>query len=177
MDIEMTSFDCGQLCASQNSGVPFCCDPKLTIPVLFNDEVSFLNKKSPNFWQKLSSSSKRIKEMDIEFDDEIECFADCPGVSSCQRSARALVCRFYPFEPHCDETGNIIGITFNYDEEQCPLLNKEDLELNQEYINNSIIAWRYLFQIFPEFQELYTDSSQDLRSSKQNFKIFTTQTR
>ncbi len=172
MDVEITDFDCGQLCTDSNNGVPFCCDVEKTVPVLFNDEYDFISRKFPGFWQKLDADSPLLQHLDVELDLDIECFAVCPGCQACNRSARALVCRLYPFEPYCDEKGNVVGITFNYDEDQCPLLKKDDLRVNPQYIKNSMTVWRYIFQLMPEYQELFTEVSQGLRDSGREFKIF-----
>lgn len=173
MEVPMTEFDCGQLCVTEENGVPPCCDALKTVPVLFKSEYEWHRKRN-DFWRQMNEDDPVYNTFCELIDaDDYEQFAICPGVEGCDRDQRSLVCRTYPFEPYIDEDGRLKGITFNYDEEEvCPLVSKLDLDLNGDYITNSLIYWDFIFKRFPDQFDIYYESSQQLRESGRNFRVF-----
>ncbi len=164
LDVPMTEFDCGQLCAPERDDVPPCCDSLKTVPVLYKDEFVW-HRKHGTFWRQLNEDDSVYNEFCSLIDaDDYEQFAVCPGVNKCERDKRSLVCRTYPFEPFISEEGALIGLTFNMEEiEVCPLISSKEFSLNPAYISNSLIYWDFIFQRFPDQFELYMESSDDLR--------------
>ena len=99
-----------------------------------------------------------------ECNDWKEVLTLCPGIRKCDRTRRALVCRVFPFEPHCDPNGKMIGLAYNYTPEiPCPLRRRRKNIYNPAYLRNAMIVWRDILDIFPEEKELYIEESRKLR--------------
>lgn len=157
LDTPMLDFDCGTLCAPHNDGIAMCCDKELTVPLLFKEEYRWHRKRSA-YWKRYPVADR--KEYDTEHD--FACF--CPGPLKCDRKKRALVCRTYPFEPHLDTHGAIVGMTYIYGSNQhCPLIGTLDYAFNPEYMARSIQYWNEVFEVFPDEREHYIAESQRIR--------------
>ena len=158
LSVPMTDFDCGELCAPLNEGIPICCDRKRTIPILFKDELRW--HRGGRFWKKSGCRSRDEREIAEEIDDIYE-VARCPGPGACDRNKRALVCRFFPLEPYVDSQGNILTLRFNNDEgHECPLADMGISVFRQEYLRNAEIVWENILRIYPEERELYIEQSE-----------------
>ena len=164
LDVPMTEFDCGELCAAEKGSVPPCCDSLKTVPVLFKAEYQW-HRKHGTFWRQLNEDDSVYPDFCNLIDaDDYEQFAVCPGVEKCERDKRSLVCRTYPFEPFITEEGALVGLTFNMEEvDVCALISKKGFALNPAYISNSLVYWDFIFQRFPDQFDLYLESSDDLR--------------
>ena len=104
-------------------------------------------------------------------------FAACPGCFSCERSKRAIVCRIYPFEPHLDRQGRIVGLAYQRERDKnCPLTSRSPGIIKRAYIANSIKFWREMFELFPEERELYQRESRKrvrrAKRSEQRIPVF-----
>jgi hypothetical protein len=158
----MTDFDCGRLCSPGNDGVPECCDIRTTYPSLYVDEYRWLRRKS-HFWKRLVPRTEEARKLAREL-HESSILATCPGPAECKRGSRAIVCRIFPFEPHLDRQGKVLGLTFNYEmADRCPLIGRPESTFNPKYIRNSIQFWKELLPLIPEEQQLYIDESARLR--------------
>jgi hypothetical protein len=171
----MTDFDCGKLCAPKNDGIPECCDPRTTFPILYRDEFKW-HKSRSNFWKRMRPRNKEARDLAKQLDDYVT-MCDCPGGADCSRQLRSLCCRLFPFEPFVDKDGNVLGLTYNYEmEDRCPLIGKSQRSFNPEYIRNSITFWREFLDLFPEERELYTDECRKLerrfKRKRQKLAIF-----
>lgn len=164
LSVEMMRRDCGRLCAPLNDGVPYCCENDRTVPALYKDEYAWQRRKGP-YWRRMRCRSEvdRALRESIE-GDGYAVAAFCPGPAACDRSRRALVCRTYPLEPHLDERGEMLGLTFNYSPDHpCPLIGNPGARFNRAYIRNAVRVWRRLLELFPRERELYIEESRRLR--------------
>jgi len=163
MSAPMADFDCGTLCAPRNNGVPFCCDPDMSVPLLFRDELRW-HRRHGNFWREMPLDEPDRRRLAEQCNDRNEVLALCPGIRKCDRRKRALVCRVFPFEPHCDPRGRILGLVYNYTPEiPCPLRRRRKNIYNPEYLRNAIMFWKEIMEIFPEERDLYIKESKKLR--------------
>ena len=163
LSVPMIDFDCGKLCAPGNDGVPLCCDHRISVPLLLRDEFRW-HRKRHTFWKKMPRKSKSQRALAEECRHSPDVLALCPGPAKCEREKRAFACRTFPFEPHCDAKGRVLGLAFNYTPEiPCPLRRKRKVAYNPEYIRNAIKFWNQILEIFPEERSLYTRESKKLR--------------
>ena len=165
----MIDFDCGKLCAPANGGSPHCCNNDDVVPILFHEEYRW-HWHNGKFWKRMPKT-REIRKF-IEESETYYVFSQCPGPENCQRSKRSLNCMTFPFEPHVDKDGEIMGLAFvNVSKRECPLIGKARKTFNQVYISNSITFWRELFELYPEEQELYIgESRKRLRRAKRQGK-------
>ena len=171
----LCDFDCGQLCAPANKGIPACCDNADCPPVLFTEELRWLRARTEQ-WRKRRAVSPHQKKDDREIEDYIV-YAMCRGVESCKRRFRSLTCRFFPFEPYIDEKDRFQGLTWIYRcEHLCPLIGSRRYRINQQYVNQSIDLWKTLFALFPGERDCYCDESRKLRhrfaGEKRKIRVF-----
>lgn len=85
-----------------------------------------------------------------------------------------MTCRVFPFEPHLDKKGTLLGITYQYDADgQCPLVGKPESLYRPEYIGNSVRFWSELMEAYPEEHDLYTRESAKVskRRAKKRKKV------
>lgn len=158
----VTGFNCGELCAPGNNGIPVCCVNQDHQPVLFRDELKWLRTRT-NLWHKRPATTRKLKKMDAEIENYI-CYADCKGIAHCERRNRSLTCRFFPFEPYFDEKGQFKGLTWMYRaEDSCPLIGKPKKQINSRYIAQSINVWKKIFLAYPGEVECYIEESKKLR--------------
>jgi hypothetical protein len=168
LSVRMIDFDCGRLCAPGNGGIPYCCDNDGVVPILFHEEYAW-RRKTGKFWKRMPPKNREIRKF-IEESESYYVFSQCPGPGRCARSKRSFNCMTYPFEPHVNKDGEIVGLTFvNTDKDDCPLVGKSKKVFNPVYISNCITFWRELFELYPEEEELYIDeSSKRERRAKRN---------
>ncbi|MFH1760690.1 MAG: hypothetical protein ABIA63_06275 [bacterium] len=158
----VTDYDCGLLCAPGNQGIPVCCDNDQELPVLFTEELKWLNGRT-KLWKQMAIKTKEDKKMADEIEDYIK-YCHCNGIAECGRRYRSLACRFFPFEPYMDIKGRFAGITWIYRaEKECPLISKRGVKINQNFINQFIDVWDLLFKVYPGEFELYSEESKKLR--------------
>lgn len=158
LSLPMTGFDCGELCAPGNGGKPYCCDGQLIAPVLFREELAW-HRTRDNFWKKMPVRSRSDRKMVDELSPS-NVYAECPGPQKCIRSKRSLVCMTYPFEPHVDRDGKILGLVFIHEgSKDCPLVRKPFKIYNPDYIANAIQFWQELTDLLPDEKELYKGES------------------
>lgn len=175
MSNPMISFDCGELCRDKIAGTPYCCDHSNFHPLLFSDEYEWLKAHRGAEWKPFQPKTKLEKREVKELCDHL-LYANCPGIKKCNRDTRALVCRFFPFEPHLDKEGNIEGLAFiTNDPKQCPLVKKSPDTFKREYIDASIKVWQKIIDTFPAERDLYATESRKrkerARKKKQPFHL------
>ena len=173
MSHPMISFDCGELCREVGDGMPVCCDHNNFHPLLFTDEFEWLREHKKAGWKKFKPATKLEKnEVDTLCDHLI--YADCPGIENCDRDHRALVCRLFPFEPHVDRTGNIVGLAFiTEDSSKCPLVAKPLKTFEKKYTRASIKVWQKIIDTYPAEKELYISESRkrERRAQRKGKKV------
>jgi len=163
LDVPMLDFDCGQLCAPENDGIPICCDQRTIIPILYADELRW-HRQHGKFWKRMPKRGKAARELAEMVEDDIDHLAVCLGPSKCERSKRAFVCRVFPFEPHCDSLGRVLGLTYTFSKDHpCPLVKMENVPYNPEFIQNCIRFWRELFKLIPRERDLYREESKRMQ--------------
>jgi hypothetical protein len=159
LSVPMIDFNCGELCAPRNGGIPNCCESESVVPVLFRDELRWHRKKNGNFWKKMPVRTKADREF-VKDACSYYLFAVCGGPGQCRRPKRSLNCMTFPFEPHVDREGRVVGLVYKDEgDEECPLMKKSPGIYNPDYISNSIRFWQELIDLYEEEQELYMSES------------------
>ena len=64
-DAPVTDFDCGQLCAPLNDGIPVCCHGESVIPVLYKGELKMLLERS-DLWSRWVPQDDEVEESEEE---------------------------------------------------------------------------------------------------------------
>lgn len=176
LSVPMIGFDCGALCAPKNEGIPRCCENEYVVPILFREEFRW-HRRNSDFWKKIRPASNIIRKF-IEESESYYVFSSCPGPQGCRRNKRSLNCMTFPFEPHVDRQGEIMGLTFINDSlGSCPLARKPKKIFNPRYVENSIQFWSELFSIYTGEREMYIEESarreRRLRRQGKRLKLLT----
>ncbi len=172
LSVKMIDFDCGELCAPKNEGIPRCCENESCVPILFHEEYKW-HRKNGTFWKRMPPTTKEIKKF-IEESEDYYVFSKCPGPGGCKRSKRSLNCMTYPFQPYVNNKGEVLGLSLvDGADNQCPLTKKPKKTFNPQYIANSIQYWKELFTVYPEEEELYIDETKkrERRARRQGRKV------
>lgn len=156
LSVDIADYDCGTLCAPLNDGIPFCCSPKLTIPLLYRSELALLQQMG-DLWSVWNPGRARSRRMLRDLARE-EVYCQCRGIDHCIREQRSLSCRTYPLEPYIDEGGKLAGLVFLADfmaahggsEKTCPLVERPH-DIRQEFIDRNIAFWKSFLRIPAEF--------------------------
>ena len=158
LSVKMIDFDCGEICAPQNNGIPKCCENEFVVPVLFREEYNW-HRKNGKFWKRMPPKTKEIRKF-IEESETYYVFSQCPGPKDCRRSKRSFNCMIFPFEPYVSREGNITGLMFvEGDKDTCPFLGKPQQTFNPAYIVNYVKFWTEMFELYPEEKEMYMKES------------------
>lgn len=159
----VTEFDCGQLCAPLNGGVPVCCQSQKVIPVLYKGEFKMLMERT-NLWRPFEPGSKDERTMVRELSEYQ--LAVCKGAAHCERDNRSLNCRTFPFAPYIDHDGVIAGLVYDYEaaEGKCPLLEFPGT-ITARYIEESLDFWCEVLSTDPLEAEFQSEESEKLRRS------------
>lgn len=169
LTVDMTDFNCGELCAPDNGGKPRCCDSCHVIPLVYRDELTIDKARSEKaglkpVWREVPPEEVVEMELPLTLNSRIERYATCNYAPACPRERRALICRTYPFIPYYDENEQLVGLTYNFlDEGKCPLVGRTDITYNEAYIRNALVVWSELVARNPEERELYIYESKELR--------------
>lgn len=174
LSVKMINFDCGKLCAPENGGIPYCCENEFVVPILYQEEYKWHWHKG-RFWRR-APRTKEVKKYIKECEDYYV-FSHCPGHEECIRSRRSFNCMTFPFEPHLNKKGEIMGISYvNGRDVKCSLLGKPKKIYNSDYISNSIKFWDELFAHYPEEKETYMEESRKrerkAKRTGKRFKLF-----
>ncbi|PJZ68037.1 hypothetical protein CH373_18215 [Leptospira perolatii] len=159
---EVTSFDCGSLCAPSNGGVPLCCQSDNALPALYKSEFEMLSART-DLWKAYVPTTKEEKKEFSQYDHRKITFCECKGVAHCERENRSISCRTFPLEPYLDSRGVLVGLVFMKEfTEKCPLTQRAK-EIRQEFIDSHFIFWeKLLFRLDSEY-EVYWESSKAYR--------------
>lgn len=166
LSVRMTDFDCGRLCAPANDGIPCCCDTAHAVPVLYREELRMHRRRSA-FWKRFKPRT-RAQKQECDSLDPYCVMAVCPGATRCRRALRSVACRSFPFEPHVDDDGDMIGLTFIYRmEETCPLIGLPRGTFNPDFLHNAMLAWTQILN----HSELERDAMrQESRALRRRFR-------
>lgn len=166
LDVELTEFDCGELCKGDNGGKPFCCQVENAVPFLYKAEFELLRKRT-DLWKVWKPQTPEQKELKKSHEDKHTLFCECKGVEYCERNNRSVSCRTFPLEPYIDKRGVFVGLVFMKEfSHGCPLI-KRPKDIRQEFIDNHYIFWEKLMLRKPDELETYTKSSRSYRASRQ----------
>jgi hypothetical protein len=158
LSVRMTDFDCGALCAPRNGGIPYCCDDTNVVPILFRSEYR-MQRRRAGFWKRFRPRTRAERRM-VDTACDYNVFCTCPGAAQCRRGRRALVCRTFPFEPHLDPDGQVLGLVYQDETNPGCALNGQPRRLyNPAYIRNAIQFWTELTAAIPEERRLYMAES------------------
>lgn len=160
-DAPITDFDCGQLCAPLNGGVPVCCKSEDVIPVLYVGEFKRLLERT-QLWETFQPQNAHERRL-VADNGEYQ-LAVCKGVAHCERENRSLNCRSFPFLPYVDHDGAVQGLVYDYDsaEGKCPLVELPQV-VTKRYISEALSFWSQILVKSPEEQRFYGDESAGLR--------------
>jgi hypothetical protein len=170
------STNCGNLCAPKNNGVPYCCIYKYQEPVLFTEELAWLETRT-SIWRQMPITSQNDRRRAEAIEDYIK-YAHCKGIVHCKRQYRSLACRFFPLEPYFEPGKKFVGLVYMYRaQSKCPIIAHPSIKISQTYINQAIKVWKELFVAFPRELECYIHNSRGLRASmrrkKRKIRVFT----
>jgi len=158
----MIRVDCGRLCAPANDGLPQCCDPRITVPILYADEFAW-HSRTGSQWRRYKPKKKADRKWVSEL-DPYYVPAVCRSPKQCDRSRRALVCRMFPFEPYVDRRGRLRGLVYHdVKTERCPLIGRSQRLFYAEYVRRSLVFWSEVFRKVPTEHELYARESRKRR--------------
>jgi len=154
-------FDCGQLCAPLNNGVPACCKGDEVIPVLYVGEFRRLLERT-NLWEAFQP--KTAHDRKLVDDHEGHQLAVCRGVAHCERDNRSLNCRTFPFSPYLDHDGRVGGLVYDLEaaEGKCPLVDLPQT-VTRRYIREARAFWTALLVESAEDRRFHTEESVRLR--------------
>ena len=177
LSVKMIDFNCGELCAPKNGGVPICCENDYVVPILFHEEFKW-QRNNGKFWKRMSPKNRTIRKF-IDESESYYVYSQCPGPEGCIRSKRSFTCMTFPFEPHVSRNGDILGLVYvNGDKSTCSLIGRPRKTYNPVYIANALKFWKELFALYPEEQELYIQESRKRENRKKRqrkrFSIFKT---
>lgn len=160
-DAPVTAFDCGQLCAPANGGVPVCCESSGVIPVLYKNEFELLQTRS-DLWQAFKPSCKDERAMVTDHGDYQ--LAVCTKSCASERENRSLNCRSFPFLPYFDHDDEIVGLVYDFEaaEGKCPLVDLPQT-ITKNYISEAVAFWKAVSASDSDELEFYRDESNRLR--------------
>lgn len=175
LDEEITNFNCGELCAPDNGGEPFCCKVENAVPYLYKMEFTYLKRKSDlwSLWQPKTKYEINLKKNN-ESEDTV--FCECKGVKHCERENRSITCRTFPLEPYLDQRGVFVGLVFMREFTRgCPLISRPK-DIRQAFVDSHYIFWEKFLLRKEEEYEIYLKSSKSYRRFRKktgkDFPIF-----
>lgn len=160
--VNPVDYDCGTLCNS------ICCvcdndkskDKDMVIYLLPGEEEVFLdsNDESENIknnnenlndneknWFEIAKENTKYYEYPKSWSGDVF-FIRCKTPPTCNRKFRPIQCRTFPLNPHIDLENNLHLIyEINESTYICPLI-KENIKLNQDFIDKTYSAWKLLIQ-------------------------------
>src|SRR6266498_2228211 len=168
-DSSIAAFDCGQKCAPHNpSGKPFCCDICHAVPAAYKSEWKYL-KENTQLWHKWrgdecdNTPADAATQLKSDTPKEMVLLA-CLGPSRCEREARALSCRQFPFFPYVTSDYRFIGLAYEWEfESKCWVISNLT-EVTQKYRNEFVGTHDKLFALFQDQFENYAYHSEKLRT-------------
>ena len=157
------TFDCGKKCAPFNDGEPFCCDTGWIVPIAFNEEWNYLEKKT-NLWHEFRPRNSDEFDLIEEIDEDESTFIECRGVKYCERGNRSISCRTFPYEPYFDTKANLLGLVYNrVIEDKCYLVDRHSI-VTKKFIRQYLDFCERFFKLLPSEKELYIEQSRIYRN-------------
>lgn len=166
----ITNWDCGKKCAPLNNGMgPVCCDTNHAVPVGEKSEFEALMKRT-DLWHIYKGNPKDVKELKKDMTSRCGLY-ECKGAASCERNNRSFCCRTFPFYPFFDKKKNLIGLTIYWEfRDRCWLMSNLHL-INQEFIDQFIASYNFLFEKDEDERETYYEQSITMRRTYSQLKL------
>jgi hypothetical protein len=159
----IAELDCGRKCAPYNEyGVPFCCDPRHTIPSAYKAEWAYLQANTDHWRRWQAPDPQATAALEAETPPGLLLIV-CKGVTHCQREFRSISCRAFPFFPYLDSQGEFLGLSVYTDyEDRCWVINHLQV-VSKEFRNQCIAAYETLFRLIPQERETFAHHSATIR--------------
>lgn len=147
--VSPVDYDCGELCES------ICCtcndentkDKDMVIYLLPGEEELFFDthNKNDNNWCDISKENTKYYEYPKSWNGDVF-FIRCKTPPTCNRKLRPIQCRTFPLTPFINED-NKLQMIYEIDNSTyiCPLI-KENIKLNQDFIEKTYKAWSLLIE-------------------------------
>jgi hypothetical protein len=156
-----TDEDCGALCRSGSRGIAACCDARRLPLIVFTEELAWARSRT-TCWHRRRPRNPAEKHTFSRWAEHIvpSC---CVHPRRCDRPYRSATCRFFPLEPYLDAQGGFVGLTYIYGAARiCPLVGRQ-MDLRQEFVDQSVAVWSQIFAAHPEERACYRKASRQLR--------------
>ena len=158
----VTDGDCATLCCSDPQDIPACCNSERLALVVFADELAWARSRTTCWHGRRPRTTK--ERCDVANWAEHVALARCVHPRRCDRPHRSLTCRLFPLEPYLDREGRLVGLTYVASAARvCPLISRQ-IELRQEFVDQSYLVWREILAAFPEERTCYRNVSRRLRA-------------
>ncbi len=156
-----TRIDCGRKCAPLNGGMPVCCSTEHAIPTIARTEAQHL-KAFKHVWQPFKPFDATSRQIVEELHDS--CVAlECKIAPYCQRDARTLACRSFPFFPYFTKDETLAGIAYYWTfEDRCWVLSNLWC-VEATFIRELIDAYEFLFSRDDDERQAFIDQSASAR--------------
>ena len=156
-----TDGDCGLLCRRDSRAIAACCDTRRLPLVVFADELAWARSRTA-CWHRKRPQGPTEKRAVATWADHIA-LARCAHPRHCDRPYRSLTCRFFPLEPYFDAYSKLAGLTYIYGAVRiCPLIGRQ-MDLRQDFVNQSVAIWDQIFAAYPDERTCYQKASRQLR--------------
>lgn len=145
--VNPVDYDCGTLCDS------VCCicndentkDKDMVIYLLPGEEELFLShEKNSQEWFEIAKENTKYYEYPKSWSGDVY-FIRCKTPPKCCREYRPIQCRTFPLTPHIIDNKLHLVYENNDSTYICPLI-KENIQLNQDFIEKTYSAWKSLIQ-------------------------------
>jgi hypothetical protein len=157
-----TENDCGDLCRNGSRAIAACCDGRRLGLVVYTEELAWARVRTACWHQKRPRNPAEQRVVSTWADHIVP--ARCQHPRRCDRPYRSVTCRLFPLEPYIDARGRFIGLTYMYGAGRaCPLIGRQ-MDLRQEFVNQSVAIWKQIFAAYPEERACYRKASQQLRT-------------
>ncbi len=154
-------YDCGRMCAPLNGGEPVCCTTDNAVPVVERAEYKYLKKRT-DLWRGFKPTDAASRQIVDELAPS--CLAiECKGAAHCEREHRTVACRSFPFFPYFTKEKEIIGLSYYWTfEDRCWVISNLQI-VEQEFVDQLIEAYVYIFEHDEDEEEAYIDQSASMR--------------
>ena len=162
-DAPIAELDCGKCCVLHNPrGVPFCCDIHHAVPVVYEDEWSYLGANT-DLWFPWGGRTQAEERRLVDETPAGMRPLQCLGHLRCQREFRALSCRAFPFFPYITRDDRFIGLTYYWKYERtCWVISNLDV-VSELYRGEFMEAFDEILMSVPGEWESYWSLSASMR--------------
>ena len=157
-----TDGDCADLCRTGSRARAACCGTERLSLIVFADELAWARARTRCWRGRRPRTPAEARE--VATWAEYAVLARCVRPRHCDRPYRSLTCRFFPLEPYFDPHEGFTALTYIYAAARiCPLIRGQ-MDLRQDFVNQSFAVWTQILTASPEEQSTYRRASRQLRS-------------